>query len=77
MRFAPRTLRMGAIRNPYKPLRIPRSDAVAIPERALPPAPITPTTANCDAPENVRSESAHVCRIENPAAIPAAPNAIP
>jgi hypothetical protein len=50
---------------------------VAIPEMALPPAPITPTIANCDAPENVRSESRLVWRSENPAAILAAPKAVP
>ena len=75
--FTPRTLRIGAIRNPYKPFRIPRRDAVAIPEIALPPAPITPTIANCDAPEKVNSESRQVWRSENPAAILAAPNAVP
>ena len=34
------------MRSPYKPFRIPSNDAVAIPESALPPDPITPTTAN-------------------------------
>ena len=56
---------------------VPKSDAVAIAEIAVPPAPITPETANCEAPENVSSESRQVCRTEKPAAILAAPKAVP
>jgi len=44
---------------------------------ADPPAPIIPTTANCDAPEKSKSESRQVCKIENPAVTPAAPKAAP
>ena len=44
---------------PYKAFRTPSNDAVAIALMADPPAPITPMTANCDAPENVSSESRH------------------
>jgi hypothetical protein len=51
---------------PYTPFRIPSRDAVAIPLNAPPPAPRTPITANCDAPENVRSDNKHVCRSEKP-----------
>jgi hypothetical protein len=37
----------------------------------------TPTTANCDAPEKVSSESKQLCRTENPFATAAAPKATP
>lgn len=77
IRLIPLTLIIGAIRSPYSPLRKPRRVAVAIPDRALPPDPITPTSANWDAPEKVSRESRHVCKIENPAATPAAPKAMP
>jgi hypothetical protein len=62
---------------PYTPFRIPSRDAVAIPLNAPPPAPRTPITANCDAPENVRSDNKHVCRSEKPFATAAAPKAVP
>ena len=65
------------MRNPYSPLRNPRRVAVAIALIALPPAPITPITANCDAPEKVKRESKLVCTTENPAAMLAAPKAAP
>ena len=42
---------------PYRAFRTPKSDAVAIALIADPPAPMTPMTANCEAPENVSSES--------------------
>ncbi len=45
--------------------------------KAEPPAPITPTTANCDAPEKRSRESKQVCKTENPEAIEAAPKAAP
>ena len=77
IRRNPFTFKTGAILRPYKVFRTPNKDAVAIPVSALPPAPNTPTTANCDAPEKVRSERRQVCRIENPAATPAAPKAVP
>ena len=38
---------------------------------------ITPTTANCDAPEKSKSESKQACRTEKSAATAAAPNALP
>ncbi len=44
---------------------------------ALPPAPITPTTANCDAPENVSKDNRQAWSTENPFATAAAPNATP
>ncbi len=65
------------MRIPYKPLRNPRSVAVVIPLIALPPAPITPMTANWDAPEKVSKDRRQVCRTENPAATLAAPKAAP
>jgi len=43
----------------------------------LPPAPITPTTANCDAPENVSKDKRQACNTEKPFATAAAPNATP
>jgi hypothetical protein len=62
---------------PYKALRTPKRDAVAIPLIAEPPAPMTPMTANCDAPENVRSDRRQLWRTENPLATDAAPKATP
>jgi len=62
---------------PYKPFRIPNNEAVAIPLIALPPAPITPITANCEAPEKVSNESKQLCRTLKPLATDAAPNATP
>lgn len=50
---------------------------MAIPDKALPPEPITPTIANCEAPEKVSNESRQVCSTENPAATLAAPKAMP
>jgi hypothetical protein len=76
-RLNPRTLRIGAISTPYKPFRNPNSEAVAIPLIALPPAPITPITANCEAPEKVKRESKQLCKTLNPFATAAAPNATP
>jgi hypothetical protein len=38
---------------------------------------MTPITANCDAPENVRSDNKQACRTENPFATAAAPKAVP
>jgi hypothetical protein len=65
------------MRTPYKPFRNPNNEAVAIPLIALPPAPITPITANCEAPEKVRSESKQLCTTLNPLATAAAPKATP
>jgi len=73
----PFTFNRGAMITPYKPFRIPSKDAVAIPLIAPPPAPRTPITANCDAPENVRSDNKHVCTSEKPFATAAAPKAVP
>jgi len=73
----PPTLKIGAMASPYKPFRIPSSDAVAIALTALPPAPKTPTTANCEAPEKVSSESAQLCATVKPFATAAAPKATP
>ena len=77
IRLKPLTFKRGAMITPYRPLRIPSREAVAIPLSAVPPAPNTPTTANCDAPENVKSESKQLCRTEKPFATAAAPKATP
>ena len=77
MRFNPVTFNLGAMITPYKPFRTPRSEAVAIPLNALPPAPKTPMTANCEAPEKVSSDSKQLCSTENPLATAAAPKAVP
>src|ERR1700693_1306285 len=45
------------MRAPYRPLRTPSSSAVPTAEKYEPPAPMTLTSANCDAPENKTSES--------------------
>ena len=77
IRRNPFTFKTGAILSPYKVFRTPSKEAVAIALSALPPAPNTPTTANCDAPVKVRSESKQLCKTEKPAATEAAPKAIP
>jgi hypothetical protein len=67
----------GANRNPYNIFRIPKSEAVVTALTTDPPAPITPTRANCDAPEKVRSEIRQLCKTLKPAATLAAPKANP
>jgi hypothetical protein len=57
-------------------LRDPSNAAVAAPAQTLPPAPITPTRANCDAPVNISTDSAHVWNSVRPAAVEIAPNEI-
>ena len=42
----PETRNNGAMRSAYNIFLTPRSEAVAIPAIAVPPAPMTPTTAN-------------------------------
>ena len=44
---------------------------------ALPPAPRTPTSANCEAPVNISSDIVDACQTFSPAATAAAPNAAP
>jgi hypothetical protein len=44
---------------------------------ADPPAPTTPMTANCDAPENVSSDKRQAWITEKPLATAAAPKATP
>jgi hypothetical protein len=56
---------------------VPSSVDVAIAFNGVPPAAITPTTANCDAPENKSRESKHAWSTEKSAATAAAPNALP
>jgi hypothetical protein len=62
---------------PYSAFLIPSKEAVAIPLIADPPAPTTPMTANCDAPEKVSNESKQLCKTVKPLATAAAPNATP
>ena len=76
-RLIPRFCKIGAIRNPYKAFLVPSNADVAIALIALPPEPITPTAANCDAPEKVNSENKQACQTEKPAATAAAPKAAP
>ncbi len=44
---------------------------------AATPPPIRPMNANCDAPVNISSESAHACGTDRPAADASAPNESP
>ena len=44
------------------------------PANGFPPEPTTPISANCDAPVNISSDSAHVCGTSSPAATDSAPN---
>jgi hypothetical protein len=62
---------------PYSAFLTPNNDAVAIALIAEPPAPITPITANWDAPEKVSRDKRQLCRTENPLATAAAPKAAP
>src|SRR3954451_22186669 len=73
-RRRPRTLSMGASRSPYRPFRNPSIAAVAAPANGFPPAPTTPIRANCDAPVNMSTDRADVCRMDRPAATDRAPN---
>ena len=45
-------------RSPYNVLRKPSISAVATPDAAAPPAPSTPTSANCDPPVNASTDRA-------------------
>src|SRR5207237_935365 len=63
-------------RSPYIALREPSSAAVAAPAHTLPPAPITPTRANWEAPVNMRTDKAHVWSSGSPAAVEIAPKEI-
>jgi hypothetical protein len=56
-------------------LRAPSSSAVAT--AAAGPPPISPTNANCDAPVNISSDSAHACTTDRPDATASAPNESP
>ena len=53
-----------------------RIAAVAAPAHTLPPAPTTPTSANCEAPVNISTDRAHVWSSDSPAAVEIAPNEI-
>ena len=56
---------------------MPRRVAVATAASPVPPAPITPTKANCEPPVNMSSERAQVCQTDRPAATPRAPKDTP
>ena len=82
--FKPFSFRMGAIRTPYRPLRPPRNAPVMIALKALPPALMTATSENWDAPEKRTRESTQACATVKwldtataPNATPAAPTASP
>ena len=76
MRRRPRTSSNDDSLNPYIALRDPSSAAVAAPAHTLPPAPITPTSANWEAPVNMRTDKAHVWSSDTPAAVEIAPKEI-
>ena len=65
------------IARPYTPLRAASNNAPPSAEPNDPPAPITLTAENCDAPVKTRSERAHVCAIDAPAATDPTPNDTP
>src|SRR5437868_13052615 len=75
-RRRPRTPSKDESRNPKSAFREPSSAAAAAPAHTLPPPPITPTSANCEAPVNTSTDSAHVWSTDNPAALEIAPNEI-
>ena len=60
-------------------MRTPSSDAdaMAAGAAAMPPAPITPTNANCDPPVNMNRLSTQVCQTSRPDATASAPNEMP
>jgi hypothetical protein len=58
-------------------LRVPSSSAVAAPDSGAPALAITPTSANCEAPVNISSDSRQVCHTSRPAPTDTAPNETP
>jgi hypothetical protein len=50
---------------------------VAAPDSGVPPLAITPTSANCEAPVNISSDSRQVCHTSRPAPTDTAPNETP
>ena len=58
-------------------LRVPSSSPDTAANNGVPPVPITPTSANCEAPVNTSSESAHDCQTLRPLATETAPKEIP
>src|SRR5579864_9189536 len=75
-RRQPRTSSREDRRRPYSALRMPSRHAVATPAQTPPPAPITPTRANCEAPVNMTSDRKHVCTSDRPDVAEMAPNEI-
>ena len=53
--------------NPYTPLRAARMAAPPNAEADDPPAPITLTAENCEAPVNTSNDITHVCGTDAPA----------
>jgi len=58
-------------------LRTPRIVADAMAVAGAPPPATTPTSANCEPPENISRLSAHVCHTSRPLATASAPNEMP
>ena len=73
----PRARNSDDSRNPYNALRLPSRIAVAAPAAPLPPLLIVLTSANCEPPVNISTDSAHACSTENPPAAASAPNESP
>ncbi len=65
------------MRTPYKPLRPPKNVPVTIALNALPPALITATKENWDAPENRTKERKQAWATEKWSATATAPKAAP
>nr|WP_233552938.1 hypothetical protein [Jiangella rhizosphaerae] len=58
-------------------MRTPSSSAVGTAVSPAPPLPMTPTSANCDAPLNITRLSTMVCHTLSPDATETAPNEAP
>ena len=76
-RLASRPRSTGTSDSPYTPLRAASSSAGASAAAADPPAAITPTVANCDAPVNTSSDIAQVWAGLRPAATDSTPKEMP
>ena len=55
---------------------MPSRVAVTMAANPVPPAPTTPTKANCEPPVNINADRAQVCQASSPDATPKAPNEI-
>ena len=65
------------IASPYTPLRAANSSAPPNAEPIDPPAPITLTAENCDAPVKTNNDNAQVCKTLEPAATEPTPKEKP